>query len=82
MSAKLMPTFADKGVARSAQRIPTAINLGFLNPESLLFQSKSSSIILTRLNEPRSRPTTSQKNLAAPKIEHGISGFVARNSDH
>jgi hypothetical protein len=35
--------------------------LGFLDPELVLFHSSSSSIILTRLSGPRSRPTTSQK---------------------
>jgi hypothetical protein len=29
--AKLVPTFADKGVAWSAQRIPTVFNLGFVD---------------------------------------------------
>jgi hypothetical protein len=31
MSAKLVPTFADRVVAWSAQRIPTAVNIGFLD---------------------------------------------------
>jgi len=31
---------------------------------------------------PRSRPTTTQKNLVAPGIEPGTSVSVARNSDH
>jgi hypothetical protein len=34
----------------------------FSRPEPLLFHSSNSSIILTRLSGPRSRPTTSQKN--------------------
>jgi hypothetical protein len=45
--------------AWSAQRIPTTVNLVFLDPEPLLLHSSSSSIILTRLSGPRSRPTTS-----------------------
>jgi hypothetical protein len=49
-----------EGVASSAQRIPTAINLDFLDPEPLLFHSSSSSVTLTRLSGHRSRPTTSQ----------------------
>jgi hypothetical protein len=49
-----------EGVAWSLQRIPTAVNLGFLDPEPLLFRSSSSSVIFTRLSGPRSRPTTSQ----------------------
>jgi hypothetical protein len=54
-------TFADRGVAWSTQRIPTAVNIGILDPEQLLFHSSSSSVIITRLSEHRSRPTTSQK---------------------
>jgi hypothetical protein len=50
-----------EGVAWTVQRIPTAVNLDFLDPEQLLFHSSSSSVILTRLSGPRSRPTTSQK---------------------
>jgi hypothetical protein len=50
-----------KGVAWSAQRIPTAVNFRFSRPEPLLFHSSRSSIILTRLSGPRSRYTTSQK---------------------
>jgi hypothetical protein len=51
--------------------------------------SSNSSIILTRLSGPRSRPTTSQKiwwthyfpeNLVVPRIETGTYGSVARNS--
>jgi hypothetical protein len=37
----------------------------FSRPESLLFLSSSPSILLTRLSEPRSRPTTSQKICSA-----------------
>src|SRR5215475_14008791 len=54
----------------------------FSRPESLLFHSSSSSVDLTRLSGPRSRPTTTQKNLAAPGIEPETSASVARNSDH
>src|SRR5215468_6476639 len=57
----------------------------FSRPESLLFHSSSSSVDLTRLTRlsgPRSRPTTTQKNLAAPGTEPETSAYVARNSDH
>jgi hypothetical protein len=37
------------GVAWSVQRILTAVNLGFLEPEPLLFHSSSSSDILTEV---------------------------------
>jgi hypothetical protein len=50
-----------EGVAWSAQQIPTAVNLHFLNPEPLYFHSSCFSVLLTRLSEHRSRPTTSQK---------------------
>jgi hypothetical protein len=50
-----------EGVAWSGQRIPTVVNLDFLDPDPLFFHSSSSSVILTRLSEPRSRLTTSQK---------------------
>ena len=70
-----------RGVALSAQRV----KLCFLDLEPLLFYSSSSSIDLrrlTRLSRPRSRPTTTQKNLVVPGIEPGTSVSVARNSDH
>jgi hypothetical protein len=50
-----------EGAAWSAQRIPTAVNFGFLDPEPLLFRSSSSSFILKGLSGPRSRPSTSQR---------------------
>jgi hypothetical protein len=56
VSVQLLPV---EGVAWSAQRIPTAVNLSFLDPEPLIFHSTSSSVILMRLSGPRSRPTTS-----------------------
>jgi hypothetical protein len=57
-----MPTFADSGcVAWSAQRIPTAVNLGFLDPEPLLFHSSSSLVILTRLSGPVPDPPLFRK---------------------
>jgi hypothetical protein len=61
MSAKLVPALRTEGAEWSAQRIPTAIFLDFLDLEPLLFHSSSYSVILTRLSGPRSRPTTSQK---------------------
>ena len=50
-----------RGVTWSAQRVPTAVNLCFLDLEPLLCYSSSSSIDLTRLSGPRSRRTTTQK---------------------
>jgi hypothetical protein len=40
-------------------------------PEPLLLLPSSSSVVITRLSGPRSRPTTSQENLVAPGIEPG-----------
>jgi hypothetical protein len=51
-------------------------------PEPLLFLSSSSSVVLTRLSGPRSRPTTSQKNVVAPGNRTRTSGSVGRDSDH
>jgi hypothetical protein len=56
LSAKLVPTFVGRGC-----RVVSATDLGFLDPEPLLFFSSSSSLVLTRLSGPRSRPITSQK---------------------
>jgi hypothetical protein len=47
--------------------------------EPLLFLPSSSSVVLTRLSGPRSRPTTF---FVVPEMEPGTSGSVARNSDH
>jgi hypothetical protein len=52
---------ADGGCRVVSATDPHGRNLGFLDPEPLLFHSSSSSIILTKLSGPRSRPTTSQK---------------------
>jgi hypothetical protein len=50
-----------RGFTWSAQRVPTAVNLYFLDRSRYLFYSSSSSVDLTRLSGPRSRPTTTQK---------------------
>jgi hypothetical protein len=51
--------------------IPTAVNLGFLDPEPLIFHSSSSSVILTRLRTPFQTHYFSE-NLVASGIEPGI----------
>jgi hypothetical protein len=48
-----------EGATWSACRIPTAV-FSVSRPEPLLFLPSSSSVVLTRLSRPRSRPTTSQ----------------------
>jgi hypothetical protein len=57
LPAKLVSTFADRGCHTD----PNVRILGFYRPEMLLFLPSSSSIVLTRLSGPRSRPTTSQQ---------------------
>jgi hypothetical protein len=55
LSAKLVPTLAARGISRSHRGIsPTAVISVFLD-------QSHSSVLLTRLRGPRSRPTTTQK---------------------
>jgi hypothetical protein len=61
LSAKLVPTFAVRRVPRGRPNGSLRPYTRFFRPEPLLFLSSSSSIVLTRLSGPRSRPTTSQK---------------------
>jgi hypothetical protein len=49
-----LPTLADRGCRVDSATDPHGRNLGFLDPEPLLFHSSSSSIILTRLSGPTS----------------------------
>jgi hypothetical protein len=76
LSAKLVPTFADRrchGFLCPYSRLPREVPLVFL--------SSSSSIVLTRLSGPRCRPNTSQKSGSAGNRTL-TSRPVARNSDH
>jgi hypothetical protein len=66
LSTKLVPTFTDTGVSRGQRN------------GSPLFPPSSSSVVLTRLSGPRSRPTTSQKIWNQTRA----SGSVARSSDN
>jgi hypothetical protein len=54
-------TFADRGCRVVSVTDPYGRILGFLDLESLLVLPSSSSVVLTRLSGPRSRPTTTQK---------------------
>jgi hypothetical protein len=63
-------------VAWSAQRIPTAVNLGFLD------RSRYFSIQVAPQLSSRGRVDPVPENLAGPGIEPGTSGSVARNYDH
>jgi hypothetical protein len=71
-----------EGAAWSAQGVTTVVNLGFLDWSPPFLHFSSSSVILTRLSGPRSRTTTSQKNLVAAGIEPGTLTSVAKNLDH
>jgi hypothetical protein len=50
-----------EGFAWSAQQIPTAVNLGFLNRSRYFFHSSSSSVVLTKLSGPPFQTPTSQE---------------------
>jgi hypothetical protein len=56
-----------------------AVNVGFLDPEQLLFHSSNFSVNSSGGVDPV--PDFSE-NLVAPGIEPGISGSVTRNSHH
>jgi hypothetical protein len=76
LSAKLVPTLADIGCrVVSAMVPPQSFNFGFLD-------RSRSSIIITRLSGPRSRPTTSQKKLGSAWNRTRTCVSVARNFDH
>jgi hypothetical protein len=61
LSAKLVPTFEDRRELRiQSGGTPVAI-LGFVDRSRYFSLPSSSSVVLTRLIGPRSRPITSQK---------------------
>ena len=60
-SAKLVPTFADKGVSRGQRNGSPRPLISVFWTGASTFYSSSSSIDLTRRSGPRSRPTTTQK---------------------
>jgi hypothetical protein len=61
LSTKLVPTFCGWRVTHGQRDASLRPYSGISRPELLLFLSNSSSVVLTRLSEPRSRPITSQK---------------------
>jgi hypothetical protein len=79
LSAKWLPTFADKGCHVVSVTDPCGCILGFLDRSRYFFLSSSSSVVLTRLSGPRSRPTTFFDS-AGNRTR--ASGPVAKNSDH
>ena len=60
-SAKLVPTFTDRGVSRGQRNGSPRPLISVFCTGAATFYSSSSSIDLTRLSGPRSRPTTTQK---------------------
>jgi hypothetical protein len=60
-SAKLVPTFADRGASHGKRNGSPWPYSQISRPGPLLFLPSSSSIVLKRLCGRRSRPTTSQK---------------------
>jgi hypothetical protein len=64
--------FADRGVLLGQRGGSLGPYSRFSRPEPLIFLPSSSSIVLRRLSGPRSRPTTSQKNVVKPEIEQGL----------
>jgi hypothetical protein len=71
LSAKLVPTFVDRGCHMVSATDLYGYILFFLDRSRYFIFQNSSSVVLTRLSGPRSRPTASQK----------IPGSVATNSD-
>jgi hypothetical protein len=61
LSAKLVQTFADRGCHVVSVTDPIRQYFRFSRPEPLLFLPSSSSVVLTSLSGPRSRPATSQE---------------------
>jgi hypothetical protein len=65
-----------------SQRILTAVNLDFLDPEPLLFHSSSDSVYTHEAEWIPFQTHYFSEKLLAPEIEPAISGSVARNSAH
>jgi hypothetical protein len=70
-----------EGVAWSAQRIPTAVNLGFLDRNLYLLIQVAPQLSSRGWVDPLQTPYFSE-NLVGPWIEPGTSGSVTRNCDH
>jgi hypothetical protein len=78
LSTKLERTFADRAFRIVSATDPPRPHSRFYRPEPLLFLTSSSTVVIARLSEPRSRPTTSQKSGSAGN-RNQTSGSVARN---
>jgi hypothetical protein len=66
-------------VAWSAQRIPTVVNLVFLDRSRYFFLPSSSEVVLTRLSGPCSRPTASHKICKRRESNPGPGRYVEDN---
>jgi hypothetical protein len=81
LSAKWLPTFADRGCHVISVTDPYGRILGFIDKTgAATLLSSSSSVVLTRLSGPRSRPTTFFSGSAGNRTR--ASGSVTKNSDH
>jgi hypothetical protein len=80
MSAKLVPTFSDRGCRVVSALDPHGRILGFLDRSRYFLQVASQ--LYTHEAECIPFQTHYSENLVAPGIEPGTSGSVARNSDH
>jgi hypothetical protein len=70
-----------EGVGWSAQQIPTAVNLGFIDRSRYFFIQLAPQLSSRGWVGPFQIPYFSE-NLVGPGIETGTSGSVARNFDH
>jgi hypothetical protein len=80
LSAKLVPTFANRGCRVVSATDPHGRILGFLDRSRYCFFK----VLLNCTHEAEWTPfqTHYSENLVAPEIEPETSGSVARNSDH
>jgi hypothetical protein len=81
LSAKLVLTFPDRGVPRDQRDGSLRPYSRLSRPQPLRFLPSSSSIVVTRLTGPRSRPLLLRKFRIAGNLTW-TSGSVARDSDH
>jgi hypothetical protein len=71
LSAKLVPTFADRGVLLGQRGGSRTAVISVSRPEPLLFLPSSSAVVLTRLSEPPFQTHYFSENLVASGIEPG-----------
>jgi hypothetical protein len=81
LSAKWLPTCADRGCRVVSVTDPSGRILSVFYTGATTFLSSSSSVVLTRLSGPRSRPTTIFFSGSA-RNRTQASRSVANNSDH